>query len=202
MPAPAASPETTHFSVVDAHGNAVSCTTTLSAGFGSYVVPPGTGVILSNALGAFSPAGINVIAAGKRMASSMTPAIVLQDGEVVALLGTPGGDTIPGTVAQLLRNLTDWGMTVDEAVEHGRVHHQFKPDQLRVEKARPPSPAARLGLERRGHKLLKHLTQGDANVILIDQASGAAYGAADSRKGGLAAGPEGAGKQPQPKDPP
>jgi gamma-glutamyltranspeptidase/glutathione hydrolase len=189
MPPPAESRETTHFAVVDAEGNAVSCTTTLSAGFGSFVVPPGTGVILSNALGAFSPSGINVIEPGKRMASSMTPAIVLQDGRPVALLGSPGGDTIPGTVAQVLRNLVDHGMTIDEAVDQGRVHHQWLPDQIRIEKARAPKPKVLLELEQRGHKVVKYILQGDANAILIDSQSGTAYGFADTRQGGLALGP-------------
>jgi len=189
LPATAESPETTHFSVVDAMGNAVSCTTTLSAGFGAFVVPPATGVILSNALGAFTPTGPNAIEPGKRMASSMTPAIVLQDGKPVALLGSPGGDTIPNTVAQVLRNLVDHGMSIDQAVEHGRVHHQLRPDRLRLEKLRPPPPAAIRALERRGHELLRSVPQGDANCILLDPKSGTAWGVADSRQGGLAAGP-------------
>ncbi|MBW2527826.1 MAG: gamma-glutamyltransferase [Deltaproteobacteria bacterium] len=188
MPQRAESRETTHFAVVDSAGNAVACTTTLSAGFGAFVVPPTTGVILSNALGAFSPAGINAIAPGKRMASSMTPAIVLKQGQVVALLGSPGGDTIPNTVAQVLRNLVDHRMTVDAAVEAGRLHHQWKPDQLRVEKARPPEPAVLLELERRGHRIVKYIPQGDANAIVIDRATRTAYGFADTRQGGLALG--------------
>lgn len=190
MPAVAESPETTHFSVVDRHGNAVSCTTTLSAAFGAHVIPPGTGVILSNALGGFSPSGINRIEPGKRMASSMTPTVVLQDGKLVALLGSPGGDTIPATVAQVLRNLVDWQMTIDEAVQHGRVYQQLSPDKLRIEKARKPSAAARRALERSGHVLLEYILQGHANSILVDRGSGVAFGIADPRQGGLALGPQ------------
>ena len=185
-PEPEESPETTHFSVVDGLGNAVSCTTTLSGAFGAQVVVPDTGIILSNALGAFSPAGINAIAPGKRMASSMTPTLVLQAGKLVAVLGSPGGDTIPNTVAQVLRNLTDWHLSVDQAVELGRVHHQWLPDQLRVEQGRAPAPAVLRELEKRGHKLVRHAPQGDANSIVVDPASGTAYGFADPRQGGIA----------------
>src|SRR5207237_3390297 len=100
--------QTTHFSIVDAEGNAVSCTYTQSAAFGSKIVIPGTGVLLGNAMGGFSEAGLNGIAPGKRMASSMTPTIVSQKGKPAPVLGPPGGDTIPNTVAQVLRNLVDY----------------------------------------------------------------------------------------------
>jgi gamma-glutamyltranspeptidase / glutathione hydrolase len=191
-PLPAAgdeSPETTHFSVVDREGNAVSCTTTLSAAFGAWMMVPETGVIFSNAMGAFSPSGANVIAPGKRMASSMTPTILVSGGKAVAVIGSPGGDTIPNTVAQVVRNLIDWGMTIDEAIETGRIHHQYKPDEVRIEKARAPSAEVRAELVKRGHKLVEsHLLLGDANGIVID-ARGIAWGHADSRKAGLALGP-------------
>jgi gamma-glutamyltranspeptidase/glutathione hydrolase len=196
-PPPEESPETTHFSLVDGLGNAVACTTTLSGAFGAQVIVPETGVILGNALGAFSPSGINAIAPGKRMASSMSPALVLQEGKPVAVLGSPGGDTIPNTVAQVLRNLVDGHLTVDQAVELGRVHQQWLPDQLRVERAKPPLAEALRGLEQRGHKIVRFIPQGDANSIVLDPASGTAYGFADPRQGGVAlaskrrSGPEG-----------
>ncbi|MRG94757.1 gamma-glutamyltransferase [Polyangium spumosum] len=183
------SPETTHFSIVDAEGNAVACTYTLSAGFGAKVVVPGTGVLLGNALGGFSKDGPNVIAPGKRMATSMSPTIVTQGGKLALVLGSPGGDTIPNTVAQVFRNLVDWGMTIDEAVTTGRLHHQFQPDKLRVERQRPPPRVVLAELARRGHTIEQsNLTQGDANDILVDPQTGAVYGFADPREGGVAEG--------------
>ncbi|WP_437621983.1 gamma-glutamyltransferase [Sorangium sp. So ce1151] len=182
------SPQTTHFSVIDAQGNAVSCTTTQSASFGAKVVIPGTGLLLGNAMGAFSETGINAVAPGKRMASSMTPTIVSRDDKVALLLGSPGGDTIPNTVAQVLRNLVDHGMTIDEAVRHGRVHHQWLPDRVRVERLTPPPQAALDDLARRGHAVvLDPMPIGDANNILVD-AAGVAWGYADTREGGTAEG--------------
>jgi len=190
LPAPKESPETTHFSVVDAAGNAVACTTTLSAGFGSWKMVPGTGVILSNAMGAFSPDGVNTLAPGKRMASSMTPTILLQNDKAVAVVGSPGGDTIPSTVAQLVYHLIDHGMTIDEAIETGRVHHQWRPDVVRVEKRRAAGPVVLAALRKLGHDLkLSQVPLGDANGIVVDAESGVAYGHADTRKGGLAIGP-------------
>jgi gamma-glutamyltranspeptidase/glutathione hydrolase len=190
-PAAAESPQTTHFSIVDAAGNAVSCTYTQSAAFGSKVVIPGTGVLLGNAMGGFSELGVNGIAPGKRMASSMTPTLVSQRGKLALVLGSPGGDTIPNTVAQVFRNLVDLGMTVDEAVAAPRVHHQYLPDKVRIEKQNPPSKAALAELAQRGHMLdLDNVPIGAANEILVDVATGAAYGYADRREGGVALGPK------------
>jgi gamma-glutamyltranspeptidase/glutathione hydrolase len=183
------SPQTTHFSIVDAQGNAVSCTYTQSASFGSKVVIPGTGVLLANAMGGFSPSGPNGIVAGKRMASSMTPTIVTQRGKLALVLGSPGGDTIPNTVAQVFRNLVDYGMTIDEAVEHPRVHHQYLPDRVRVERSNPPPRAALADLAQRGHVVRADVAPlGDANDILVDVATGVAWGASDPREGGVAKG--------------
>jgi len=183
------SPETTHFSVVDAQGNAVSCTYTLSAGFGSKIVIPKTGILLGNAMGGFSEKGPNVVAAGKRMATSMTPTVVTQNGRLVMVLGSPGGDTIPNTVAQVFRNLVDWNMTIDEAVNAPRVHHQFLPDKVRVEKQRPLPKTVLAELTKRGHTLdTNGLAQGDANDILVDPATGISYGFADPREGGTSEG--------------
>ena len=182
------SPQTTHFSVVDAQGNAVACTTTHSAGFGSKVVIPGTGVLLGNAMGAFSGTGLNVVAPGKRMLSSMTPAIASQGGKLALVLGSPGGDTIPNTVAQVFRNAVDYRMTIDEAIVRPRVHHQWLPDRIRVERQNPPPRAALEDLRRRGHVLeLDPNPIGDANDILVD-AAGVAWGYADPREGGEAVG--------------
>ena len=184
------SPDTTHFSVVDAEGNAVSCTTTLSAAFGAWVMVPGTGVILSNVMGAFSPDGVNALAPGKRMASSMTPTLVVRHGETVAVIGSPGGDTIPGTVAQVLRNLVDGQMTIDQAIDAPRIHHQYRPDELRMETNKPIANEARAGLAKLGHTVkASPLPLGDANGIVRDPESGTSWGFSDRRKGGLALGP-------------
>ncbi len=183
------SPETTHFSVIDKDGMAVSCTVTLSASFGSKIVVPGTGVVFSNALGAFSASGVNEVAPGKRMASSMSPTIVVRDGKTMAVVGSPGGDTIPNTTVQLLRNLIDYGMTVDDAVSHGRVHDQLLPDEIRVEKGNM-LPAATLDrLRAMGHSINESATPlGDGKVIVVDDKTGEAWGFADTREGGLALG--------------
>jgi gamma-glutamyltranspeptidase/glutathione hydrolase len=145
--------------------------------------------LLGNALGGFSKEGPNVVAPGKRMATSMTPTIVTQNGRLVLVLGSPGGDTIPNTVAQVMRNLVDWGMTIDDAINTTRVHHQFLPDKLRIEKQRPLPKNVVAQLAKRGHVIeINGLAQGDANDILVDAASGIAYGFADPREGGISEG--------------
>jgi gamma-glutamyltranspeptidase/glutathione hydrolase len=104
------------------------------------------------------------------------------------VLGSPGGDTIPNTVAQVLRNAVDYGMTIDQAVAHPRVHHQWLPDKIRVERQNQPPRAALDDLRRRGHVLdLDPNPIGDANDILVD-AAGVAWGYADTREGGESAG--------------
>lgn len=176
---------TTHFSVVDADGMAVSCTTTLSAGFGSKIVVPGTGIVLNNAVASFASVGENQPEGGRRTISSMAPTLVTRDGELLLVLGSPGGDTIPSTVAQVFRNLVDHGMPLDRAVESGRLHHNFVPDEVRYERARPPPKATLEGLRKLGHALSKKtIPMGDANSILL--AEGVAYGFADPREGGQA----------------
>ncbi len=187
---PRESPDTTHFSVVDKAGNAVACTTTLSAAYGAWMVVPGTGVLFSNAMGAFSPSGANVLQPGKRMASSMTPTVVVSQGKATLVIGSPGGDTIPNTVSQVLRNAVDYGMSIDRAIESGRIHHQYLPDVVRIEKLRAPAAAVQRQLRSMGHKLeLSRVLVGDANGIMVDVATGVAWGFADTRKGGLALGP-------------
>ncbi|MEP7119763.1 MAG: gamma-glutamyltransferase [Byssovorax sp.] len=182
---PAESLQTTHFSIVDAGGNAVSCTYTQSAAFGSKIVIPGTGVLLANAMGAFSIVGPNALAPGKRMSSSMTPTIVTQGGKLALVLGSPGGDTIPNTVAQVFRNLVDYGLTVDEAVAHPRIHHQYFPDKVRIEKGNPPPKATLDDLVKRGHTLdFDAIPMGDANEILLDHDYGIPWGTIDKREGG------------------
>ncbi|MBK7586339.1 MAG: gamma-glutamyltransferase [Myxococcales bacterium] len=176
---------TTHFSVVDADGLAVSCTTTLSAGFGSKLVVPGTGVVLNNSVASFSNVGENQPVGGHRTVSSMAPTLVTRDGELLLVLGSPGGDTIPSTVAQVFRHLVDHGMPLDAAVDAGRLHHNFLPDEFRIERARPPAKSTLEALKRMGHSLSKKtLPMGDANNLAI--VGGLAYGYADPREGGQA----------------
>ena len=133
------SEETTHFSVVDKDGNAVSLTYTLEYSYGSRMVVDGAGFLLNNEMGDFNPipgrttsTGLigsppNLVAPQKRMLSSMTPTIVAKDGKPVLIIGTPGGRTIINTVLQVVLNVIDHGMSVAEAIEAGRIHHQWLP---------------------------------------------------------------------------
>jgi gamma-glutamyltranspeptidase / glutathione hydrolase len=181
-------PHTTHLSVVDALGNAVSCTVTLSTSFGARYVAPGTGVVMNNSLAAFGGVGLNLPKPGRRMLSSMAPTLLSQQGNVIGVLGSPGGDTIPSTVVQVLRNLVDHRMTLDRAIEAPRLHHGFSPDEVRVERSRPLDPEVVEALEARGHRVVPtESPMGDANEIIV--VDGVAYGHADSREGGLALGP-------------
>lgn len=178
---------TTHFSVADAAGNVVSCTTTLSASFGAKVTA--AGVFLNDSLAAFGTVGKNVLAGGRRPTSSMSPTLVLRGGEPVLVLGSPGGDTIPNTVVRVLRNVVDYGLTLDRAVDAPRLHHGFVPDEIRYESAHPPPKRVLEGLRRRGHRLAAPTGSiGDANVVLLVE--GTAYGYADPREGGFALGPD------------
>ncbi|MBN1612014.1 MAG: gamma-glutamyltransferase [Polyangiaceae bacterium] len=176
---------TTHFAVVDADGMAISCTVTLSSGFGSRIVVPGTGIVLNNTLAAFSVVGQNQPAPLRRPTSSMTPTLVLDHGRLLLVLGSPGGDTIPNTIVQVLRNIIDYALPLDDAVDAFRIHHGFVPDEIRYEAARPPPREALAHLERMGHRLSKKRAQmGDANSILVAETKTWAY--ADPREGGLA----------------
>ncbi|MCB9080749.1 MAG: gamma-glutamyltransferase [Lewinellaceae bacterium] len=154
--------ETTHTSVVDAQGNAVSVTTTLNGNFGSKVLVHGAGFFLNNEMDDFSAkpgvpnqfglvgAEANAIAPGKRMLSSMTPTIVEKDGRLFLVLGAPGGSTIITAVFQVILNVTEFGMDLESAVNAGRFHHQWLPDQVMVEKG-TLSPEVRQALEKMGH---------------------------------------------------
>jgi gamma-glutamyltranspeptidase/glutathione hydrolase len=176
---------TTHLSVADRDGMVVSLTTTLSASFGARIAAAGTGVVLNNSLAAFGTAGESQPAPGRRTTSSMAPTLVLKDDKPVLVLGTPGGDTIPSTLVQLLRHVVDHGMTLDAAVAAPRIHHGFAPDEVRFERPRSPPKAVLDELSRRGHRLSKTTkVMGDANSILL--AGGAAWAVADRREGGRA----------------
>ncbi|RMG94192.1 MAG: gamma-glutamyltransferase [Deltaproteobacteria bacterium] len=195
-PPPPESEETTHYSVVDAAGNAVAVTTTLNLGFGSKFVVPEVGVLLNDEMDDFSVKpgspnafGLvqgepNAIAPGKRMLSSMTPTILVAGGRLRAVLGTPGGPTITTTVFQIARALVDYGLSLDAAVEAVRVHHQWLPDVAFAE-ARIPEALER-GLAALGHEIRKRPAMGHANVIeVLDDGTRRAV-ADRSRDGGAA----------------
>lgn len=155
--------ETTHISIIDQKGNAVSITTTLNGNFGSKVMVDGAGFFLNNEMDDFSAKpGVpnmfglvgkeaNAIQPGKRMLSSMTPTIVEKDGKLFMVLGAPGGSTIITAVLQTFLNVAEYGMPLAEAVDAPRFHHQWLPDQVLVEKA-ALSPEVRAELEAMGHK--------------------------------------------------
>jgi gamma-glutamyltranspeptidase / glutathione hydrolase len=183
------SENTTHLSVADADGLVVSCTTTLSRGFGARFVVPGTGILLNNSLAAFGTTGADLPKPGRRMTSSMSPTIVSLGGTPLLVLGSPGGDTIPNTVAQVLRNVVDHHMSLALAVDAPRIHHGFVPDEIAYESARPPPAEVLDGLRSRGHGLSAARSAiGDANSIMLWQGLSWAY--ADPREGGLALAPE------------
>jgi gamma-glutamyltranspeptidase/glutathione hydrolase len=183
--------------VVDEAGNAVANTFTLNTSFGSKVVVPGTGVLLNNEMDDFAvkPGTPNAyglvqgeqnrVEPGKRMLSSMTPTIVVKDGKLRAVLGSPGGSTISTTVTQLVRALVDYGATLDAAVKASRVHHQWKPDRIVAEPTLPPAIVE--GLRARGHKVEEWDSIGHANCVEVDPATGGFRAVADvGRDGGKA----------------
>jgi gamma-glutamyltranspeptidase/glutathione hydrolase len=197
QPAGTESDETTHFSIVDADGMAVSNTYTLEGGFGSFVVVPGTGFLLNNEMGDFNKkpgetnasgdigTAANLIAPGKRMLSSMTPAIVRHGGRTVLVTGSPGGRTIPNTVLSIVLNVTAFGMPVRAAVDGQRIHHQWLPDQVIIE-ADALDSAGVASLTARGHavRVVPRWAIGDGHSITIDPRSGLASGANDRRSAG------------------
>jgi len=186
------SPETTHFSVVDASGTAVSVTYTLEAGYGSKIVVPGAGFLLNNEMGDFNAGpGIttesgligtepNLARPGQRMLSSMTPSIIAKDGDLVAIVGSPGGRTIINTVLEVVLNVTEFGMDIQQAVDAPRLHHQWLPDRLSIEDG-GATPDVVAALEAMGHSVRVGGRQGSAHSIMIDPRTGERLGAADPR---------------------
>ena len=186
------SPETTHFSVVDENGNAVALTYTLEHSYGSRIVVEGAGFLLNNEMGDFNPIpgrttekGLigtppNLVASEKRMLSSMSPTIVAKDGKPILVAGSPGGRTIINTTLQVILNVLDHGMDVAEAVEAGRIHHQWLPDVTRMEEW-AISPDTRRLYEMMGHDTRTISSQGRAMAIYVDRETDLIYGAADSR---------------------
>ena len=177
-PAPVESSETTHFSVVDAQGNAVSVTTTLNGGYGSKVVVGGSGFFLNNEMDDFSikpgfpnmfglvGGEANAIAPEKRMLSSMTPTIVEKNGELFMVVGTPGGSTIITSVFQTILNVVEHGMGMQAAVNAKRFHHQWLPDSIFSENE-AFTPEAKQTLEAMGHTVVERGTIGRVDAILV-----------------------------------
>ncbi len=201
------SAQTTHYSVVDAEGNAVAVTTTLNGWFGSRVTADGLGFLLNDEMDDFSakagaPNGdnliqgtANAIGPGKRPLSSMTPTILVHDGQTVMVLGSPGSSKIISTVANVLMGVVDYGMNIQEAVNAPRFHHQWMPDVVNVEQWFSPDTMS--GLQRMGYTLEIGLYFGgvlvepywsDAECIAIDEKTGVRMGAADFRHDGKAVG--------------
>ena len=188
---------TTHFSVIDSDGNAVSNTYTLNFSYGLGLVAEGTGVLLNNELDDFTSKpgtanayglvgyNANLPGPGKRPLSSMTPTIVMKDGKPFLITGSPGGSRIISTVLQIIVNVIDFHLPVDQAVSAPRVHHQWQPDELSAEPG--ISPEILDGLVKRGHKVVPTPPQTSANSIEIT--ADGYVGAADRRtRGSLAAG--------------
>jgi gamma-glutamyltranspeptidase/glutathione hydrolase len=188
------SPSTTHFSVADAEGNAVSTTYTLGADFGSGVVIEGTGILLNNQMNNFSweqaaeaaakggPAPLNAMQPGKRMLSTMMPTIVFKEGKPWLITGTPGGSTIIDTVLQVIVNTIDFDLNVAEATHQPRIYQGTGPS-LRVEPNFNPDTVA--GLKARGHRITSDETMGSAQSIMIED--GLFLGGADPRRPGAEA---------------
>jgi len=189
---------TTHYSVVDSMGNAVSNTYTLNFPYGVGLVPEGTGVLLNNelddftaAVGASNAFGLvgfeaNLPGPGKRPLSSMSPTIVLKDGKPVLVTGSPGGSRIISTVLQVIVDIIDYHMDVAAAVAAPRLHHQWMPDEVRVERGFPNDVLA--GLQARGHRTVEPMGQTSANTILVTPSG--LLGAPDPRTRGAEAAPQ------------
>jgi gamma-glutamyltranspeptidase/glutathione hydrolase len=191
--------ETTHYSVMDADGNAVSTTTTLNGAYGNGQVVTGAGFLLNNEMDDFSAkpgspnmfgllgGDANAIAPGKRMLSSMTPTIVTKDGRTVLVLGSPGGGRIITTVLQVLLNVLEFGMDVQEAVDAPRFHHQWYPDSVMIETKGFPADVV-TALTALGHRVDTVSDMGDVQAIQIDTATGLRLGASDPRSDGVTLG--------------
>jgi gamma-glutamyltranspeptidase/glutathione hydrolase len=200
------SPHTTHYSVVDAEGNAVAVTTTINDWFGSRVTADGLGFLLNDEMDDFSAkpgvpnsdgliqGAANAIGPGKRPLSSMTPTIVVRDGKTFLVLGSPGSSKIITTVANVLVGVVEYGMNIQEAVDAPRFHNQWLPDVLNVERWFSPDTVE--ALEKMGHHVQFGLRQGsdagsywsDAECIAIDAKTGERLGASDYRYNGKAVG--------------
>ncbi len=190
--------ETTHFSVVDQTGNAVSITTTINGSYGSFVVVDGAGFLLNNEMDDFSVkpgvpnmfgltgGAANAIEPGKRMLSSMTPTIIEKNGSLFLVVGTPGGSTIMTSVFQTVLNVIDFNMNVQDAVTAPRFHHQWLPDEVMAERD-AVSKKVRHMLTTTGYKLVDRNSIGRVDAILV-QPDGSLQGGADPRGDDVAMG--------------
>jgi gamma-glutamyltranspeptidase/glutathione hydrolase len=191
--------QTTHYSVADQYGNAVSTTTTLNSSFGNKLVVEGAGFLLNNEMDDFSAkpgepnqfgligSEANSIQPGKRMLSSMTPTIVLKDNKPFMVIGSPGGSTIITVVLQTIMNVLDFHMNIQEAIDAPRIHHQWLPDELYYEPFGVSKDTFE-NLKNMGYIFGGERTLGRAEGILIDQNNNTFYGATDPRGYGQAAG--------------
>lgn len=176
--APHEKPETTHYSIVDRQGNAVSTTYTINGRFGAAVMAPDTGFLLNDEMDDFTvkvgeqnmyglvQGATNAIAPGKRPLSSMTPTLVTKDGKVFMVVGSPGGSRIISITLQAVLNVIDHGMQPQEAVDAPRIHHQWLPDEVYFEQ-RGLSPDTRALLTSRGYKLVEQTPWGAAELIMV-----------------------------------
>lgn len=190
--------ETTHFSVVDKEGNAVASTYTLNGNFGSGIVVDGAGFLLNNEMDNFNlqpgkrnASGIveseaNAVGPDKRMLSAMSPTFILKNGKLMLITGSPGSNRIITTNLQVIMNVIDHRMNIQEAVNAPRVHHEWLPDELRIEKGLSPD-TVRL-LREKGHTLSLQAPMGASSSILIDPETRVRYGASDPRREGSASG--------------
>jgi len=188
------SEETTHFSVVDEDGNMISMTYTLEFGYGSAIVVDGGGYLLNNELGDFNAVpGVtdergqigtapNLVAPEKRPLSSMSPTIVAQDGKPVFAIGSPGGKTIINTTMQVILNVIDHGFNIAQAIEAGRIHHQWLPDVTSIE-LNSLSADTLESFQARGHQIRERGSQGAAMGVYYDREQNLFLGASDSRRG-------------------
>jgi gamma-glutamyltranspeptidase/glutathione hydrolase len=186
------SPETTHLSIVDAKRNAVAMTYTLEYGYGSRIVVPGAGFLLNNEMGDFNAGpgltderGLvgtapNLARPGKRMLSSMSPTIIAKDGQLFMVTGTPGGRTIINTVLTTILNVIDFGMNAQEAVDAGRMHHQWLPDRINLERFGFSADTIKT-LKEMGHTVQEGGGQGAAQVIVFNQKDNMLEGGVDRR---------------------
>jgi gamma-glutamyltranspeptidase/glutathione hydrolase len=190
---PHESNETTHLSVVDRSGNAVALTYTLEDGYGSKIVLAGGGFLLNNEMGDFNGApGLttvdghigteaNLARPGRRMLSSMSPTILAKNGALFMVTGSPGGRTIINTVLQTVVNVVDFDMNAQEAVDAGRIHHQWLPDRITYE-PRALSPDTLALLKAMGHQATEGRNQGVAEVIVVNPRDGVLEGGVDRRQ--------------------
>nr|WP_113869269.1 gamma-glutamyltransferase [Brenneria salicis]NMN93279.1 gamma-glutamyltranspeptidase/glutathione hydrolase [Brenneria salicis ATCC 15712 = DSM 30166]RBP57912.1 gamma-glutamyltransferase 1 [Brenneria salicis ATCC 15712 = DSM 30166]RLM28915.1 gamma-glutamyltransferase [Brenneria salicis ATCC 15712 = DSM 30166] len=171
-------PETTHYSIVDSQGNAVSTTYTVNGRFGSVVIAPGTGFFLNNEMDDFTTKvgtqnlyGLvqgerNAIAPGKRPLSSMSPSLVTKDGKIFLVLGSPGGSRIISITLQTALNIIDHGMAPQEAVDAPRIHHQWSPDEVYYEQRGLSADTLAL-LKQRGYQMVEQTPWGAAELIMV-----------------------------------